>query len=91
MVHPDGLTVNQLAGELGMTRHGAHQRIQTLLVEGFVEVARPGRRGPGGEGLYRIGPRIRSLAMDASAHWREELVGKSSTVGIPAFPRERRT
>lgn len=89
MEHPDGMTVTQLADELGMTVHGARERIRVLLGEGFLEIVKPGRKGPGGEGVYRLGPRFRSLAMTAAVGWREELVGKSSPAGMPAFPRER--
>lgn len=88
MRHPDGMTVKQLADELGMTVHGAQQRIRTMLGEGFVEATRPGRRGPGGEGLYRVGPRLRSAAMDAAVRWREQLVGREQPGGVPAKPRE---
>lgn len=90
MEHPDGMTVSQLADALGVTVHGARCRIQTLLGEGFLEIVRPGRKGPGGEGVYRLGPRFRSIAMDAAVSWREELVGKVIDCGTPVYPRERR-
>lgn len=87
MVNPEGMTVRQLAIELGMTDHGARERIRSLLHEGFVECARPGRPGPGGEGVYRLGPRMRAAAMEGSIRWRMELLGRAEPDPMPAFPR----
>lgn len=86
--HPDGITIYQLADELGLTRDGANARLQSIYVEGFVECVRTGVRGS--PAIYRLGPRIRSAAMDAGERWRSEIVGKPSEQGAPAFPRERR-
>lgn len=87
MTNPDGMTVRQLACELGMTDHGARERLRSLLREGFVEVARAGRSGPGGEALYRLGPRLRAAAMEGSTRWRSELLGTAEPDAPRAYPR----
>lgn len=85
-----GMTVEELSEALGMAWHRTNHRVRLMAREGFLEVAGAGRRRRSrglAPDLFRVGPRLRSAAMDAAEKWRAEIVGREIPGGVPAKPR----